>query len=380
MTVLEDFEVSRVDAFFKKVTTRYPAGNGTTMAVVITHLLPERPVFLRAVGRAASIAAVLPKPKSIDAGALREITGLMPVDELDRATFTDPEHALAHLESRAAGRDVVLLDVGGYFAPSLDHVCGHFSGRVVGVVEDTENGHQRYAALDKLSCPVFSVARSPLKDPEDYLVGQSVTFSAEALIRSRGDILQGRPAAVIGFGKLGRSVAAMLHAKHVSVTVYDSDPVQRTQALSQGYRTAPSLARAIAGAGVIVCATGSLALKEDDFAAVANGAYIASVTSSDDELELDALDDLYGRTSAGEHITRYSRTGHYFYVLADGNAVNFLHGASVGDFIYLVQAEILVALASLASAGREPGLHELNATDRRFIAATWLRYFDGATS
>lgn len=199
MTALEDFEVSRVDAFFRKVTAQRPADRETS-AVVITHLLGERPAFLRAVGRVAQVAGLLPKPKSIDADALREVRGLMPVDELDRAAFCDPDHALAYLESRAAGRSVVLLDVGGYFAPSLEHLCGHFSGQIMGVVEDTENGHQRYAALDKVPCPVFSVARSPLKDPEDYLVGQSVTFSAEALIRSRGDILHGRPAAVIGYG------------------------------------------------------------------------------------------------------------------------------------------------------------------------------------
>ncbi|SDH61785.1 adenosylhomocysteinase [Sinosporangium album] len=105
VVVMEDFEVSRVDAFFKKVTSRFSA-SGDTMALVITHLLPERPAFLRAVGRAVGVAAVLPKPKSIDARALREITGLMPVEELDRAAFTDPGHVLAVLEARAAGRDV----------------------------------------------------------------------------------------------------------------------------------------------------------------------------------------------------------------------------------------------------------------------------------
>ncbi|MGI8815672.1 MAG: isochorismatase family protein [Pseudonocardia sp.] len=113
--------------------------------------------------RVSEVAAVPPKPKSIDAQALREITGLMPVDELDRTALTDPARALAYLESRAAGQSVVLLDVGGYFAPSLAHVCTQFSGRIVGVVEDTENGHQRYEALGKLPCPVFSVARSPLE-------------------------------------------------------------------------------------------------------------------------------------------------------------------------------------------------------------------------
>jgi adenosylhomocysteinase len=376
--MLEDFERSRVDAFFRKIANRKPVHERVS-TVVITHLLAERPAFLRAVGRASTIAAVLPKPKSINVEALREISGTMPVDELDRAALNDPSHALAYLESRAAGRPVVLLDIGGYFAPSLEHVCGHFSGQIVGVVEDTENGHQRYEALGKLPCPVFTVARSPLKDPEDYLVGQSVTFSAEALIRSRGDILHGRPAAVIGYGKLGRSIAAMLHAKYINVTVYDSDPVRRAQALSQGFRSVPTLAGALAGAGVIVCATGNLALREEDFAQVANGAYIASVTSSDDELELDALDGLYERAPSGEHVTRYARTGHYFYVLADGNAVNFLHGASVGAFIFLVQAEILAALASLAAAGHEPGMYELDATERSFIAVTWLHYFDGTS-
>lgn len=81
---------------------------------------------------------------------------------------------------------------------------------------------------------------------------------------------------------------------------------------------------------------------------VANGAYIASVASSDDELELSALNGLYVRTQSGPNVTRYARTGHYFYVLADGNAVNFLHGASVGSFILLVQAEILAAHTVLA--------------------------------
>lgn len=51
-------------------------------------------------------------------------------------------------------------------------------------------------------------------------------------MRDRGDILHGRPALVIGFGKLGSSIARLLHAKGVQVTVYDIDPVRRTQALS----------------------------------------------------------------------------------------------------------------------------------------------------
>ncbi|WP_245641781.1 adenosylhomocysteinase [Nonomuraea candida] len=347
--------------------------------MAITHLLAERPAFLEGVARLSDIAAVLPKPRSINKAVLSEIRAMLQVDDLNRDQLADPESALAYVESRAAGKNLVLLDVGGYFAPALERLHAHFSGRLLGVVEDTENGHQRYADLGKLPCPVFSVARSPLKDPEDYLVGQSVVFSTEALVRSRDDILNGRLACVIGYGKLGRSIAAMLHAKHVGVTVYDTDPVRRVQALAQGYRAATTLAEALAGAGVVICATGNFALREDDFSRVSNGAYIASVTSSDDEMELAALDGLYVRTQIGPSVTRYARTGHYFYVLAGGNAVNFLHGASVGTFILLVQAEILAALALLASNEHDPGMWEVPREVRKSIAATWLSYFHGGS-
>jgi len=89
-----------------------------------------------------------------------------------------------------------------------------------------------------------------------------VVFSAEALLRGRGDILHGRQACVIGFGKTGSSVARLLHAKHMQVTVHDTDAVRMTQALAQGFRTAASTAGVLTGAGVVICATGNLALQE----------------------------------------------------------------------------------------------------------------------
>lgn len=86
------------------------------------------------------------------------------------------------------------------------------------------------------------------------------------------------------------------------------------------------------------------------------------MTSSDDELELSSLDGLYHRTASSDHITRFEAPGRYFYVLPDGNAINFLHGAAVGTYIHLIQAEIITATAALTQ-GQPPGLHELTATD-----------------
>ncbi|MGW5394521.1 adenosylhomocysteinase [Streptomyces koyangensis] len=372
---METRERARLDAYFSRVGRQFTPAE-LPSSLLVTHLLPERSAFVRAVDAVSNLRAVLPKPKSITAAAKREVERLFPVDELSRGLFTDPDTAVAYLESRAAGESVVLLDVGGYFAPSLDAVCERFSGTVLGVVEDTENGHRRYAERGKLPCPVVSVARSPLKDPEDFLVGQSVVFSAEALLRGRGDILHGRPALVLGFGKLGSSIARLLHAKGVHVTVYDIDPARRAQALSQGFSVARDRDRALKSAGLVLCATGALSLRGEDFPELKNGAYVATVTSSEDELELSGLPDGYTKHGAADHITRYETTGHYFYLLNGGEAVNFLHGASVGPFIFLVQAEIIAGVRALARGDLVPAMHEIPADDRSRIASTWLHYYN----
>jgi adenosylhomocysteinase len=373
---MESFERARLDTYFGRIAARFAPGE-RPRSFLITHLLPERPAFVRGVAKVTELCAVLPKPKSVHADARRRIEDDgHPCDTLSRALFADPDRAVRYFEDRAAGQPVVLLDVGGYFAPALDALCGRFSGRILGVVEDTENGHRRYEELGKLPCPVVSVARSPLKDPEDFLVGQSVVFSTEALMRAKGDILHGRTALVIGFGKLGSSIARLLHAKGVRVTVHDIDPVRRTQALSQGFTVARAHGAALEDAGLVLCATGSLSLRGEDFGRLRNGAYVATVTSSEDELELDNLPDVYERAHVGEHVTRYLTTGHFFYLLNGGNAVNFLHGASVGPFIFLVQAEIIAAAAALVRGDLDAGMHEISATERAAIAATWLDYFN----
>ena len=50
----------------------------------------------------------------------------------------------------------------------------------------------------------------------------------------------------------------------------------------------------------------------------------------------------------------------------------------MGAFIFLVQAEILAAVALLAEHEHEAGHHELPSNLRESIAAAWLSHFTGA--
>jgi adenosylhomocysteinase len=346
--------------------------------VVVTHLLSERPVFLSAVTAGAELASLIPKPRSVDPMTLTRVADALPVHRLSRDDCADSAWLLKHLETCVGGQAVVLIDIGGYFAPALSEVAEHFSGRVLGVVEDTENGLQRYRRIDPLPCPVYSVARSPLKEAEDYLVGQSVVFSIEALLRSGGDILQGRPALVVGFGKVGRSAAGFLRGRGVRVSIHDVSAMKRAEALAHGYEVHETTATALPEALLVVGATGNRSLSEADLEHLRRGAYVASVTSSDDELEMAALT-AWDRAEVDPQVVRYSRGEQHFFLLNDGNAVNFVHGAVVGPFIHLVQAEMLVAIWSLQHHAHAAGFHEIDTSHREHLAKLWMRCF-GARS
>lgn len=364
------------DAFFAKLGADLPTTD--VASVVITHVLPGQMNFLAALGGVAPVAAVLPKPKSADRRTLDAVAAAYSCDPLDRSRFADPEWLVPYLEERAAGRRLVLADIGGYFAPALADVCAALPDQIAGVVEDTENGFRRYQSSQPLPCPVYSVARSPLKEPEDRLVGEAVVFSVETLLRRLGEVMAGRRGCVLGFGKIGAGIAAALHARHVTVTVRDVDPVRQAQAAAFGYRTAPDLPHALADADVVFSATGHHAIGMEHLPLLRDSAFLAGATSADDEFDLAALGSPssgYEREDIIPGVASYTRGGRSFCLLGNGNAVNFLHTSALGPAIHVIKAEIVAATAMLATTHHEPGLYELGREPRARIAEAWLEAF-----
>lgn len=372
---MDTLDAVRVREFFDSLRANPPSPPPSRIAsVVVTHLLPDRPFFLESLAKMTDLRAVIPKPKTIDPRVKSWLSHSYPLPLMSRDEASDPDRCLAFLNEYGRGSPLVLADIGGYFSKCLNHVASKYQGRFLGVVEDTENGHQKYAAANPI-CPVISVARSPLKAPEDFLVGQSIVFSTEALLRQRGDILHGRTACVLGYGKIGRSIAGLLHARHVRTVVFDIDPVRCVDAMSHGFSVAPSTEHALGGAGLVFCATGNQALKEEHFDRLDSGAYVVTVTSSEDEIELAKVRKRFQIKYIDDFVARYSTRKRHFYVLNRGQAVNFIHGAAVGPFIYLVHAEILASISRLCEGDVRAGIQENDSALRQRIANKWLAVF-----
>jgi S-adenosylhomocysteine hydrolase/8-oxo-dGTP pyrophosphatase MutT (NUDIX family) len=360
---------TRASAFYERVVDHLEMHHPTD-TVVVAHLIPDVIPFLTALSRVSHVLAVIPKPRSVVKDVRDRLENDFVLRSMDRETIA--QHGLGPLVAHSDG--LALLDIGGYFAPLISNPEFIHKSEIVGVIEDTENGHQKYSALHKHTIPIFSVARSPLKNNEDFLVGQSVVFSADAILREMGHLLQYMRVGIIGFGKIGKSILHHLLQRNLVPMVNECNPIRLLEAYNQG-ASIPHRSAFLSEAEVIFSATGNKALSLEDFRVLRPGCFVFSVTSSDDEMDISSLSQEYDTHIVGAQITQLYGRHNYFYLINGGNAVNFIHKAVLGDFIHLVRAEMLCALEVLSHRNVTAGVHEVPEETRKRIATLWLDSF-----
>lgn len=409
----------KASAFFGRILSHAPPEASANL-VVIAHLVDSAIPFIPALDQRFKVLALLGKPSSIQPAARDYLAAAVPdVEfELDKTTFRQsPERVFQDaLPALPPGTidsvPVILLDIGGYFAPEthgtepalirIQKLLAQMGYHLAGIVEDTENGHKRYKAAledpllpDGFSFSVFSVARSPLKKPENHLVGVAVTFSIEALLRKSNIVLQSRRAGVIGFGPIGRSVAHALRGRSIPVSICEIDPIKLAQAAAQGFRVFhyehhfDDFARDL---NLVVSATGAGAdarngtrpLDAGKVSLLRSGSFVASVTSNDDEMDLESIRQsgyVSSPLSYNEDVSKWTAqsdggrfAAHSFYLMLGGDAVNFKHEGVIGPAIQLLQGEVAACVAKILT-GHGQGVREVQELleeERKLVASAWL--------
>lgn len=133
----------------------------------------------------------------------------------------------------------------------------------------------------------MSVARCSLKNTEDYNVGKSIVEATSAILRESAHTIIERMnlITVIGFGKIGRSIAEHLRQKNVKrVIIYDKDHLRAIEAVSLGFEIGPK-DYALTESDLIFGATGNKSINNIEFARLKDNVCIASCTSREVSLK-----------------------------------------------------------------------------------------------
>lgn len=344
-----------------------------TSVVAVAHVIPSSEAFIHSLMNNFNLLGIIPKPKSINKSTYKRLTesGIKIFKNISRdSILNEPEKFINIISGH---KKIALVDIGGYFAPIEGRLLRDFGDNFLGIIEDTENGYQKYEKSNHRYRRLLSVARSPLKKYEDQLVGQGIGHATETLLRQINIIITYKKCGIIGYGKIGSGIGEYLQQRNIRPLVADIDPLRSVQASCDGALVG-SVDDIVRSCDVIFCATGSQALDIVKLRYLKSGAYIASATSSDDEFDLRSIDGEYSREIIDDHTTRYFKKGHAFHLLNDGNAVNFLFSAAVDSYINLVQGEIVYTLARMEELANRSEIQNNNLKDHNIIAQAWLDY------
>lgn len=344
--------------------------------VILTHFLEDRPELIEAISAIAPISLLIAIPYSIHQSTLVELEKIYPVATPTLEQLYDKTYLITILTKHLKkAKPFIILEIGGYFAPVLQEIKKHLSMNLLGVVEDTEAGHRRYEKISHtVISPIISVARSELKNSEDFLVGTSCLYSTEKLFRKNGFPIEGKPSLVLGFGKIGRGIAHALSKNYCPVAVDDTNPVRCISALSEGFQI-PNRNQALKKAEIIYGATGTCSIKAEDFKLLRDGALLVSCSSKDIEFDLAYLKKNYYLKPINETLDCYENAHQQIYLAAKGTPINFVDGAVIGPVLALVQAEIIIAIKQLLELNGRPGLFETDHETKKMLAEKWLDFF-----
>ncbi len=360
--------------FFKSITESH---SKDISVVAVSHIIPSSESYILSLQENFNLIGIIPKPNSINQKTLATLKEMaVPIlDQFTRESITSDPKELTDLLAKYD--DICMVDIGGYFSENIDLIKKRLGKKLLGVVEDTENGHQKYERNMPENLRVISVARSPLKSFEDQLVGNGVAHAAETVLRNLNTLITYKSCGIIGYGKIGRGIFQYLQQRGIQSYVCEIDPMRAVQASCDGAKVVP-IDHLLKSSDIVFCATGSQAIDILKLRDLKRGAFLASVTSSDDEFDLRFVDSEYAKDKITDDITRYSKRGHYFHLMNDGNAINFLYSAAVDRYIYLVQGELVASIGRLFREKKEKTKTNKilvnSQSSQNVIADAWLNY------
>jgi adenosylhomocysteinase len=354
--------------------------------ILLQHILPDTEEFIMLIHKQnIEIFSVIAKPYSIDEDSIKKISDLgirvvrEPYTILDETNFLDKLLEEATLLSEKDGKSILILEVGGYFARVLSQSNTKTNKYLKGVVEVTTFGHNRYREMiNDINVPVYSVARSPIKNIEAKFVGISAIVSVDKILRGFGTSMAGRSALVIGFGMIGKSIAQALHAQNICVSIYDLRAIERLNAFTQGYKIGCK-SDLLSNADIIFSSTAGRGITLEDMLLCKSGAILASVGSKKNEIEVEALSNIALNSKILDpYVTQYNMPNFkHIFLLKEGTAINFLVNSCPNEVVDLIFAEILSCVKLILNDAESKPLHQLLETPQAEIdltASTWLSH------
>lgn len=251
----------------------------------------------------------------------------------------------------------ILADVGGeLIARAVERP--EDAARVHGAVEVTKTGVTRLQGLE-LPFGVVNINDGQLKPwiENRHGVGEGLWHAAQTLT---GMHMSGRRVGVVGYGPVGRGIAAYARAAGASVEVVETHPIRRLYAHYDGYPV-PGLDELLGRVGIVVTCCGQRrVVGPEHLAGAREGLVLINAGHGNDEIDVGGIKAASGGVDhVADHVVRYRLEGGPTVVLlADGHPLNIVMNSGSPEPVLLHFAVLGLTLEWLAAtdlpAGENP--------------------------
>lgn len=271
--------------------------------------------------------------------------------------------------AKCKDQSVIIVDVGGYAADLV--VETEYARKILGVVEETNNGLWRYER-GYARVPIVQIARCPNKDPENVEVGEAIVSATMKVLKALKRNSCEEYFAVVGYGGIGENVMAGLARRNLDSAIYDTNPVRRMLGHVRGHR-APGRQLLLSEATVIIGCSGHPSIFLSDLHLFRKDVLLISGSSKKIEFSDYSSSQTYSKLPLGDGFT--VETDGLAILVNRGEPINFLFGSlspELGDFQF---ANIIGSIEFLLDSRPAAGVHELPGILQAKIAEDWLTIY-----
>jgi len=221
----------------------------------------------------------------------------------------------------------LIADVGADLIGTLLKRRPEQAERVKGAVEMTKSGSDRLEASHP-PFPLLDLNQGSLKPAIEnrHGVGEGLWQAVQRLL---GVHLSGRRVGVVGYGPVGRGLAAYARAAGAAVEVVEAEPIRQLMAHYDGFPT-PPLSEAVQRVGLLVTATGvPRAVQVEDLRGARDGLVLINGGHGSQEIDVAGIKaSAVAFDQVIERVVSYQlEGGPRLVVLADGHPLNIVMNA-----------------------------------------------------
>ncbi|MBT4349186.1 hypothetical protein HN670_04005 [bacterium] len=270
-----------------------------------------------------------------------------------------------------AKTNVIIEEIGAYTADVADFLDKQ--ANVLGIVEDTHQGHWRWQKVNLKRLPVLSVAQSKIKRIEDNFVAKSIIDGYKYFLkRNNFLVLSKQKVLVVGFGNIGKQVAKYLKPLVKDLAVFDKDPIKLLKA-SVDYKVVKNFSDFDAIIGV----TGNPdhAIGQNELKHISSHTFLVSGSSKRVEFDLSDFTQLSNNIKKYGDYDEYKFDNKTIIVVNAGEPINFRYSVVPSKMLDLVYGGLTYCINKLGNGFDQPGLHNLNDQEEHEIVSRYNKIY-----